>query len=384
MENKPWLQTIYWPHKKLLSKRNNNVKAYEIKNKFKVIRNFIAVSIINLVIMTLPLSITTLIGQPILFTPGMPDSLSGYYIQGAKPFYAYNEAFGHLICQQISSHNLTGWLTHLIISKPIDLKVASNNTDDLLIHYTIKGNVYYITDNQESLSSDHHFNIVVSRKFKSIIRLKDVGVYSLLIIYVPISSLNELSGSFPVINSFLEEATNGHSVNLLDHNMAAHGRLRNIVQDIYERRLPQVASEKYREQKIGELIIESFDMLTRYLTDNNGLNAADHERGERTEVHLLNHIHQPSPPTLRQLARFAGTNEKKLEDIFKLRHGVTVYDFFQNARMSIIYRKLTESNIPLQDLADEFGYTDYSSFSYAVKKRFSLSPREIRKRIPFN
>jgi len=331
--------------------------------------------------MTLPLSITTLIGQPILFTSGMPDNLSSYYIQGAKPYHAYNEAFGYLICQQISNHNFEGWLIHLVISKPIDLKIISN-VDDLQMFYTIKGNLYYIIDNVEDVSSDHHFNIVVSRKFKSIIRIKDVGVYSLINIHVPISSLNELSESFPVINTLLEKANNGHNVSLLDHNMAAHGRLRNIVQDICERQLPHIASEKYREQKIGELIIESFDMLTRYLTDTNGLNAADHERGEKTEVHLLNHIHQPSPPTLRQLARFAGTNEKKLEDIFKLRHGVTVYDFFQNARMSIIYRKLTESNIPLQDLADEFGYTDYSSFSYAVKKRFSLSPREIRKKNP--
>jgi AraC-like DNA-binding protein len=331
--------------------------------------------------MTLPLSISTPLGQTILFTPGMPDQLASYYIQGAKPYYAYIDGFGHLICQQISNSNFVGWLTHFILSKPIDLKVSSN-VDDLLMHYTIKGNMYYVFDNQESLSSDHHLNIVVSRKLKSIIRFKNAGIYSALHIHVPITSLTELSDSFPVVNSFLEKAANGQSVTLLDHNMAAHGRLRNIVQDISERQLPYVAGEKYREQKTGELIIESLDMLTRYLTDTNGLSMADHERGEKTEVHLLNHIHQPSPPTLRQLARYAGTNEKKLEDIFKLRHGVTVYDFFQNARMSIIYRKLTESTIPLQDLADEFGYTDYSSFSYAVKKRFSLSPRELRKKNP--
>ncbi|SFW89959.1 helix-turn-helix domain-containing protein [Chitinophaga sancti] len=329
--------------------------------------------------MTLPLSITTLIGQPILFTPGMPESFSSYYLKGATPYYAYSEAFGYLICQQISTRNYVGWLTHFILSKAIDLKISSN-VEDLLMHYTIKGNLYYVFDNQESLSSDHHLNLVVSRRLKNIIRFKTPGIYSALHIHVPIASLKELSESFPVINIFLEKAENGHTVTLLDHNMVAHGRLRNIVEDICERKLPNVAGEKYREQKIAELIIESLDMLTRYLTDTNGLSATDHERGEKTEVHLLNHLHQPSPPTLRQLARFAGTNEKKLEDIFKLRHGVTVYDFFQNARMSIIYRKLTESNIPLQDLADEFGYTDYSSFSYAVKKRFSLSPRELRKR----
>jgi AraC-like DNA-binding protein len=220
----------------------------------------------------------------------------------------------------------------------------------------------------------------VSKGLKHVIRFKNSGIYAALHVHVPVPSLQELLESFPVINNFLEKVETGHSFTLLDHNMPAHGRLRNIVQDISERQLPYTAGEKYREQKVSELIIESLDMLSRYLTDKNGLNMADHERGERTEVHLLKHINQPSPPTLRQLAKFAGTNEKKLEDIFKIRHGVTVYDFFQNARMSIIYRKLTETDIPLQDLADEFGYTDYSSFSYAVKKRFSFSPRELRKK----
>lgn len=133
-------------------------------------------------------------------------------------------------------------------------------------------------------------------------------------------------------------------------------------------------------EQSGELTIESLDMLAHYLTDQHGLNAADDERGARIEILLLQHLHHPSPPTLQQLAKFAGTNEKKLEDIFRHRQGITVYDFFQNARMKIIYRKLTETDIPLQDVAEEFGYTDYSSFSYAVKRRFSAGPRELRKK----
>lgn len=329
--------------------------------------------------MTLPLSITTLIGQPILFSPGLPDSFASYRLQGAKPFYAQSENFGHLICQQIASAGYTAWISHFILSKPAEFKISAN-VDDLLLHYTVKGSMSYIFGNEESIASEHHLNIVVSRRLKHVIKFKTAGVYAAINVHIPIPSLQELKDSFPVINTFLEKTQNGHAVTLLDHNMVAHERLRNIVRDINERNLPSTAGEKYREQKTTELIIESLDMLSRYLTDNNGLSSADHERGEKTEIHLLKHLHQPSPPTLRQLAKFAGTNEKKLEDIFKLRHGVTVYDFFQNARMSIIYRKLTESDIPLQDLADEFGYTDYSSFSYAVKKRFSHSPRELRRK----
>jgi AraC-like DNA-binding protein len=49
--------------------------------------------------------------------------------------------------------------------------------------------------------------------------------------------------------------------------------------------------------------------------------------------------------------------------------------------MNIIYQELTKTMVPLQNISEDFGYTDYSSFSYAVKKRFSFGPRELRKNL---
>ncbi|SFO26000.1 AraC-type DNA-binding protein [Chitinophaga sp. YR627] len=333
--------------------------------------------------MTLPLSISTQIGQPILFTPGLPAAYSSYALQGTQPYYAVSDSFGCILFQQVANHNYKAWMSHYIINKPTAFKIKGN-VDDLLLHHTLKGNMFYELNGHESETFQHQMNIVVTPRLRHLVRFKSPGLYVALEIQIPVDELRSYQESFPVVQELLNKLSNENTITLLDQNMIAHERLRNIIQDITERQLPKAASEKYREQKTGEFIIESLDMLTRYLTDANGLSAADHERGERTEVHLLKHLQQPSPPTLKQLSRFAGTNEKKLEEIFRSRHGITVYDFFQNARMRIIYRKLTETTVPLQDLAEEFGYTDYSSFSYAVKKRFSLSPRELRKNSSIN
>jgi AraC-like DNA-binding protein len=329
--------------------------------------------------MTLPLSINTLNGQSILFAPGLPLAFTSFQLQGATPYYAHCDSFGHLIYQQITSERYTAWVSHYIITNPADFRITAN-VNDLLMHYTVKGTMHYVLEHKESPTSDHQLNILIADNLHHVIRFKLPGIYIAVDVHIPISGLEEFSNIFPVVNPFLEKIGSADVVTLLEQSMVAPERLRNIINDIMERQLPGIASEKYRGQKTGELIIESLDMLSRYLTDNNGLNAADHEKGERTELHLLQHLQASSPPTLKQLAKFAGTNEKKLEDIFRYRHGLTVYDFFQNARMKIIYRKLTETYTPLQDLAEEFGYMDYSSFSYAVKKRFTFSPRELRKK----
>lgn len=327
--------------------------------------------------MTLPLSITTQIGQPVLFTPGMPEAYSSYELRGARPYYAVSENFGCILYQEVTDKGYRAWVSHFIITKPTAFRVKGN-IEDLLLHHTVKGSMHYVLNNHELETFQHQLNIVVTPRLQHIIRFKTTGIYMALSVQISVEELEGYQESFPIIEELLGKMNDESTITLLDHNMVAHERLRNIIQDIIERQLPRAASEKYREQKTGELIIESLDMFSRYLTDANGLTVTDHEKGEKIELFLLNHLQQPSPPTLRQLARYAGTNEKKLEEIFRGRHGITVYDFFQNARMRIIYRKLTETATSLQDLAEEFGYTDYSSFSYAVKKRFSLSPRELR------
>jgi AraC-like DNA-binding protein len=329
--------------------------------------------------MALPLSITTPLGQPILFSEGLPPTFSGNTLDGAQPWHAEIENFGLLLYQQITLNGCTAWTSQFNITKPVEFHV-SGKISDLLLHYTIKGKMHYVMENKEKETDEHQLNIMVSPNMYNIMRFKEPGIYMAINVQIPISLLQEYKDSFLIVRNLLDKVESGKTVAMLRQTMVAHERLRNIIYDITDRQLPKTAGKKYREQKISELIIESFDMLSRYLKDENGLTPIDHERGNKIEGYLLNHLLQSSPPTLKHLAKYVGTNEKKLEEIFRCRHTITVYDYFQNARMSLIYRKLTETDIPLQDVSELFGYTDYSSFSYAVKKRFSFGPKELRKR----
>jgi AraC-like DNA-binding protein len=329
--------------------------------------------------MLLPLSIKTLSGQPLLFIKGLPDAISEYQIHGTKPYYAVSDNDDLLLYQQIVNDRFTAWISHFLISKPTAF-IVNARVDDLLLHYTIQGNMFYVIDHQENMTTNHQMNIVISKRLNHLIRFKTQGIYIALNVHIPFTELEELNDSFPAIQYFMEQSISGNAVTLLEHNLVADERLRNIVQDITERQLQNSAREKYCEQKTTELIIESLNAFSLDVTNNNGLSPSDNEKIENTEVLLLSHLQRATPPTLKQLARSAGTNEKKLETIFKVKHRMTIYDYFLHARMQIIYRKLTETDIPLQRLAVHFGYKDYSSFSYAVKRSFSENPKDLRKK----
>jgi AraC-like DNA-binding protein len=253
------------------------------------------------------------------------------------------------------------------------------SVNDLLLHYTIQGNMFYVIDNHETMTTNHQMNIVVSEQLNHPIRFKTPGLYIALNVHIPFAELEELNDSFPVVRYLIEQAVSANTVTLLGYNLMANERVRNIVQDITERQLLNSAREKYRMQKTTELVIESLNALSLDVTNNNGLSPSDNEKVQKAEIFLLSYLQRSTPPTLKQLAKSAGTNEKKLEATFKAKHHTTMHDYFLNMRMQAIFRKLTKTDIPLQKLAEDFGYTDYSSFSFAVKRRFGLSPKDLRK-----
>jgi AraC-like DNA-binding protein len=329
--------------------------------------------------MRLPLSIKTQSGQPLIFTDGLPEAFSHYKLNGSKAYHASYDNDGFLLYQQIANDRFTTWISHFVITKPIAFMVKAG-VNDLLLHYTMQGDMFYVIDHRENMTASHQMNIVICARLNHLIRFKTPGVYIALNVHIPFTELEELHDSFPVVQYFIEQTTSGNSVTLFEQSIIANERLRNIVQDITDRQLINAAREKYHIQKTTELIIDSLDMLSDDLENDNGLDLSDNERVEKTEALLLAHLKSPAPPTLKQLARHVGTNEKKLEMIFKTKHHMTIYDYFLNARMRVIYRKLTETDTSLQNLAINFGYTDYSSFSYAVKKRFGISPKDLRKK----
>ncbi|MDR3251414.1 MAG: AraC family transcriptional regulator, partial [Tannerella sp.] len=84
------------------------------------------------------------------------------------------------------------------------------------------------------------------------------------------------------------------------------------------------------------------------------------------------------PPSLRNLALMAGTNECKLKNGFKELFGVTVFGHLFNYRMNLATRYLLDTEKTIQDIAELVGYEHQSHFSTAFKRKFAVSPQEYR------
>lgn len=99
----------------------------------------------------------------------------------------------------------------------------------------------------------------------------------------------------------------------------------------------------------------------------------------RIRTSLLVAIGKSSLPPLSQLAMAAAHCGRTLQKMFKEHFGLSMMEYFIGARMEAILRQIISTEKPLQIIALEFGYQDYSTFSNAVRRWWSVSPRVLRK-----
>nr|WP_239057730.1 AraC family transcriptional regulator [Pseudodesulfovibrio sp. JC047] len=84
-----------------------------------------------------------------------------------------------------------------------------------------------------------------------------------------------------------------------------------------------------------------------------------------------------NPPSLVQLATFAGLNEKKLKLGFRQIFGTSVFGFFREHRLQKAHTILREGNRNVTETAYAVGFQSLSHFSRAFKKRFGILPKHF-------
>jgi AraC-like DNA-binding protein len=82
--------------------------------------------------------------------------------------------------------------------------------------------------------------------------------------------------------------------------------------------------------------------------------------------------------SLKEIALWAGLNEHKLKTGFKQLYGMPIFAFALDLRMQRAKRLLLESDLAIKAIAEMTGYSDKSNFTYAFKRKFGISPRDLR------
>ncbi|WP_367331679.1 helix-turn-helix domain-containing protein [Sphingobacterium multivorum] len=85
-----------------------------------------------------------------------------------------------------------------------------------------------------------------------------------------------------------------------------------------------------------------------------------------------------SPPSLIELAKIAGLNEYKLKRGFKEVFHQTAFSYLSDLRLELAKNQLLEGKKSVTEIAFEMGYCSLQHFSTAFKKKFAVSPSQVK------
>lgn len=92
------------------------------------------------------------------------------------------------------------------------------------------------------------------------------------------------------------------------------------------------------------------------------------------ENHYAEHI------SVKDLSRMFFVSDSSISHLFKQKMGVSIYHYVTQRRL-ISAKNLIAEGIPLEQVATQVGFTDYSAFYRAFKQEFGISPRQYRQKM---
>lgn len=106
-------------------------------------------------------------------------------------------------------------------------------------------------------------------------------------------------------------------------------------------------------------------------------NRAERERLE--EARRILDTEYSDPPSLVALARRVGLNDFKLKRGFRVLFQTTVFAYVRRLRMEKALAMLQAGEMNVSEVASAMGYTCFSHFAIAFRKRFGIAPSDVKK-----
>ena len=205
---------------------------------------------------------------------------------------------------------------------------------------------------------------------------------SSFIIFIHNEFLEELVGRYPELYSdTYKRCKNGESFFLYPYYKNTSLEMKYIVSQIRNANLMGAANQIYKEAKILELLAlqlqqhnsEKTNIYLKYCKTKSDIDKI-HEAKDMLLMNLNN------PPTIRELSRHVGIDEKKLKYGFKEVYNQTVYGCLFDHKMDLARQLLLDTDDSILDVALKCGYDYASHFTTAFKRKFGIAPKAFKKK----
>ena len=152
-----------------------------------------------------------------------------------------------------------------------------------------------------------------------------------------------------------------------------------VLQQLNNTELLGNAAGVYADLKVLELFLLQFHQMDTQKYQNYQYCKTRTDIDKIYEVSELITHNLRYTPSISELAREMGMNEKKLCYGFKEIFGNTIFGYLYDYKMNLAQQLLLHTDKSIGEIALQCGYEHLSHFSTAFKRKFGLSPQEMRR-----
>lgn len=150
-----------------------------------------------------------------------------------------------------------------------------------------------------------------------------------------------------------------------------------IIHQIINRKFCETADPLFIQAKIMELLAHEVERYCGVPDRDCCLQPNDIARLQMAKNLMMKNM--SAPPTLRELARLVGLNQKKIKQGFRELFDTTVFGFLRQYRMEQARLMFEKDLSSVSEVAGAVGYTNVSHFGVAFKNHYGVLPGEYKK-----
>ena len=145
-----------------------------------------------------------------------------------------------------------------------------------------------------------------------------------------------------------------------------------IVHEVLECPLGGPMRQVFMEYKAMELLFSLMKLLDEDISRKNAIASFERDAARRAHDIILGSI--ADPPSLQTLAKRVGLTHTRLNAVFQLLFGTTVFSFLREKRLERARRLLEKPRQGITETAYECGFSSPSHFTRAFAERYGLTP----------
>lgn len=128
----------------------------------------------------------------------------------------------------------------------------------------------------------------------------------------------------------------------------------------------------------AEVVLKDLPFLKHIPDITNEKNKNDVRIIEKVHTYILEHLDTPLP-SLKTLALQFGSEEHRIRNGFREHYQTSVYQFYQDERLKKAFLLISQTDLPLKEIAFQCGFEMYLNFYKAFRKKYGFSPSEMER-----